>query len=203
LSPLGKHFSILPRCLLAGVGSSASIRLPQPGGHLLGHWPVSLHYISNLLQLAHLPTLVLSLTRFLVRLSHFIGELRSQSSARIVNNGFTSTSEGGQHWGPLEVPRSIYSHVHVPVPIWGRFWYHWWSSGNEGILAGMFLQSHLILSSANCFQVFGAPDPASPTGWNISPGRQQLISSLMILGAFVASSAAGMPCNEGSTHWSL
>jgi hypothetical protein len=64
----------------------------------------------------------------------------------------------------------------------------------------MFLQSHIILSSANCFQVFGAPDIASPTGWNISPGRQQLISSLMILGAFVASSAAGMPCTVRSTY---
>lgn len=50
-----------------------------------------------------------------------------------------------------------------------------------------------MLSSTDCFQVFEAPDPESHTGWNISPGRQQLISSLMILGAFIASSAAGMP----------
>ncbi|KAH7327153.1 MFS transporter [Rhexocercosporidium sp. MPI-PUGE-AT-0058] len=40
-------------------------------------------------------------------------------------------------------------------------------------------------------QVFGNEDPNVPLGYNISPGRQQLISSLMILGAFVASSAAG------------
>jgi len=40
-------------------------------------------------------------------------------------------------------------------------------------------------------QVFGNPDPSAPMGYNISPGRQQLISSLMILGAFLSSSAAG------------
>jgi len=40
-------------------------------------------------------------------------------------------------------------------------------------------------------EVFGGKDPASPIGYNISPGRQQLISSLMILGAFISSSAAG------------
>ncbi|KAI0131854.1 putative maltose permease [Xylariales sp. AK1849] len=40
-------------------------------------------------------------------------------------------------------------------------------------------------------KVFGEPDSSSPTGWNISPTRQQLISSLMILGAFIASSTAG------------
>jgi hypothetical protein len=40
-------------------------------------------------------------------------------------------------------------------------------------------------------QVFGHPDPANPIGYNISPGRQQLISSLMILGAFISSSSAG------------
>ncbi|KAF2005629.1 MFS monosaccharide transporter-like protein [Amniculicola lignicola CBS 123094] len=40
-------------------------------------------------------------------------------------------------------------------------------------------------------QVFGHKDPASPIGYNISPGRQQLISSLMTLGAFISSSSAG------------
>ncbi|ORY09995.1 MFS monosaccharide transporter-like protein [Clohesyomyces aquaticus] len=39
--------------------------------------------------------------------------------------------------------------------------------------------------------VFGHPDPHSPIGYNISPGRQQLISSLMTLGAFISSSSAG------------
>ncbi|KAF2787544.1 MFS monosaccharide transporter-like protein [Melanomma pulvis-pyrius CBS 109.77] len=44
-------------------------------------------------------------------------------------------------------------------------------------------------------EVFGYPDPnnpANPIGWNISPGRQQLISSLMTLGAFISSSSAGI-----------
>ncbi|KAF2740095.1 general substrate transporter [Polyplosphaeria fusca] len=41
-------------------------------------------------------------------------------------------------------------------------------------------------------QVFGQPDPNSPIGYNISPGRQQLISSLMTLGAFISSSSAGI-----------
>ncbi|KAF1836257.1 general substrate transporter [Decorospora gaudefroyi] len=41
-------------------------------------------------------------------------------------------------------------------------------------------------------EVFGHPDPASPTGYNISPDRQQLISSLMTLGAFLSSSTAGI-----------
>ncbi|KAH6662538.1 MFS transporter [Halenospora varia] len=40
-------------------------------------------------------------------------------------------------------------------------------------------------------QIFGEKDPTSPIGYNISPGRQQLISSLMILGAFLSSSMAG------------
>ncbi|KAF2250952.1 general substrate transporter [Trematosphaeria pertusa] len=41
-------------------------------------------------------------------------------------------------------------------------------------------------------EVFGNKDPSSPIGYNISPGRQQLISSLMTLGAFVSSSSAGI-----------
>lgn len=41
-------------------------------------------------------------------------------------------------------------------------------------------------------EVFGHPDPASPTGYNISPERQQLISSLMTLGAFLSSCSAGV-----------
>jgi MFS transporter, SP family, sugar:H+ symporter len=39
-------------------------------------------------------------------------------------------------------------------------------------------------------KVFGHP-ANTPIGWNISPDRQQLISSLMTLGAFISSSAAG------------
>lgn len=40
-------------------------------------------------------------------------------------------------------------------------------------------------------QVFGEP-AATGLGWNISPERQQLIASLMVLGAFVSSSSAGL-----------
>ncbi|SPQ23489.1 ed6c590e-0083-4974-8011-9bb327d74cdd [Thermothielavioides terrestris] len=41
-------------------------------------------------------------------------------------------------------------------------------------------------------RVFGYQDPAVPGGWNISTDRQQLISSLMTLGAFLSSSTAGL-----------
>ncbi|KAK4541798.1 hypothetical protein LTR36_007330 [Oleoguttula mirabilis] len=40
-------------------------------------------------------------------------------------------------------------------------------------------------------RVFGYADPELPIGWNITPGRQQLISSLMTLGAVIASGLAG------------
>ena len=40
-------------------------------------------------------------------------------------------------------------------------------------------------------KVFGHEDPTTPLGWNISSGRQQLISSLMVLGSFLSSSTAG------------
>ena len=40
-------------------------------------------------------------------------------------------------------------------------------------------------------KVFGHEDPTTPIGWNISSGRQQLISSLMILGSFISSATAG------------
>ncbi|KAF4624301.1 hypothetical protein G7Y89_g13873 [Cudoniella acicularis] len=43
--------------------------------------------------------------------------------------------------------------------------------------------------------VFGNKDPSSAIGYNISPGRQQLISSLMILGAFISSTAGGPIAN--------
>jgi hypothetical protein len=45
--------------------------------------------------------------------------------------------------------------------------------------------------NANKKKVFGNKDPHSVIGYNISPGRQQLISSLMILGAFISSCAGG------------
>ncbi|KAK3381041.1 general substrate transporter [Podospora didyma] len=40
-------------------------------------------------------------------------------------------------------------------------------------------------------RVFGYEAPELPSGWNISTERQQLISSLMTLGAFISSSGAG------------
>lgn len=39
--------------------------------------------------------------------------------------------------------------------------------------------------------MFGEPDPSTPLGYNTSAVRQQLISSLMTLGAFISSSTAG------------
>lgn len=39
--------------------------------------------------------------------------------------------------------------------------------------------------------MFGYEDPSVPGGWNLSTERQQLISSLMTLGAFISSSSAG------------
>ncbi|KAF2269965.1 general substrate transporter [Lojkania enalia] len=41
-------------------------------------------------------------------------------------------------------------------------------------------------------RVYGHKDPSVPIGYNISTGRQQLISSLMTLGAFISSSSAGL-----------
>lgn len=41
-------------------------------------------------------------------------------------------------------------------------------------------------------EVFGHVDPTAQVGYNISPTRQQLISSLMILGAFLSSGSAGV-----------
>ncbi|KAL6702722.1 hypothetical protein ACN47E_001004 [Coniothyrium glycines] len=42
-------------------------------------------------------------------------------------------------------------------------------------------------------QIFGYQTTSSPTGWNITTERQQLISSLMTLGAFISSATAGVP----------
>jgi MFS family permease len=41
-------------------------------------------------------------------------------------------------------------------------------------------------------QVYGYEAPETAIGWNISPTRQQLISSLMTLGAFISASLAGV-----------
>ncbi|KAF2640727.1 monosaccharide transporter-like protein [Massarina eburnea CBS 473.64] len=47
-------------------------------------------------------------------------------------------------------------------------------------------------------KVFGYPVPktVSPTGWNITTERQQLISSLMTLGAFLSAGTAGVVANK-------
>ncbi|EOA88554.1 hypothetical protein ACJQWK_02089 [Exserohilum turcicum] len=42
-------------------------------------------------------------------------------------------------------------------------------------------------------EVFGYRTDKTPTGWNIKTERQQLISSLMTLGAFISSATAGVP----------
>jgi SP family sugar:H+ symporter-like MFS transporter len=50
-------------------------------------------------------------------------------------------------------------------------------------------------------EVFGHRDPTTPTGWNISTERQQLISSLMTLGAFLSSACAGVGATKlGRRH---
>lgn len=40
-------------------------------------------------------------------------------------------------------------------------------------------------------KIYGYPAPHTPIGWNLSPLRQQLISSLMTLGAFISAATAG------------
>ncbi|KAK4235243.1 hypothetical protein C8A03DRAFT_46583 [Achaetomium macrosporum] len=52
-------------------------------------------------------------------------------------------------------------------------------------------------------RVFGYEDPSLPGGWNISTERQQLISSLMTLGAFLSSSLAGPIATVLSRKWSV
>lgn len=61
----------------------------------------------------------------------------------------------------------------------------------KGFLEVRFIFETLV-QQLTLVQVFGHADPASPTGYNISPTRQQLISSLMTLGAFLSSSSAGV-----------
>ena len=50
-------------------------------------------------------------------------------------------------------------------------------------------------------KIFGYPNPAVPSGWNIDTTRQQLISSLMTLGAFISSGTAGLAATKfGRRH---
>ncbi|KAI8953123.1 MFS monosaccharide transporter-like protein [Xylaria longipes] len=52
-------------------------------------------------------------------------------------------------------------------------------------------------------QVFGEEAPETSLGWNINAERQQLISSLMILGAFISSSTAGFTAKYFGRKMSL
>jgi len=52
-------------------------------------------------------------------------------------------------------------------------------------------------------EVFGVQDPTSPSGWNLSVLVQQLISSLMTLGAFVGSCCAGPIGTYINRRWSI
>lgn len=61
------------------------------------------------------------------------------------------------------------------------------------------LLSFLILSRPRSsltfppsFQIYGHPAPTTALGWNLDTVRQQLISSLMTLGAFISSGTAGV-----------
>jgi MFS family permease len=45
-------------------------------------------------------------------------------------------------------------------------------------------------------KVFGYPSNKTTIGWNITTERQQLISSLMTLGAFISSGFAGVAANK-------
>jgi MFS family permease len=55
----------------------------------------------------------------------------------------------------------------------------------------MPLQERFQVLTALLGQIYGYPTKLSPSGWNISTERQQLISSLMTLGAFISSGTAG------------
>ncbi|THW41324.1 MFS transporter [Aureobasidium pullulans] len=48
-----------------------------------------------------------------------------------------------------------------------------------------------IQAMVGFLQVYGYEDPSLPLGWNLTATRQQLISSLMVLGAVIASGCAG------------
>jgi MFS transporter, SP family, sugar:H+ symporter len=52
-------------------------------------------------------------------------------------------------------------------------------------------------------EVFGVKDPSLPTGYNLTVLVQQLISSLMTLGAFVGSLGAGPISAYLNRRWSI
>ena len=85
------------------------------------------------------------------------------------------------------------SSVHVTVPVWGRLRAHRRHSGHDRLSQGIVQASPIFRTQAgvDSGQIFGYVDPETPIGYNITPGRQQLISSLMTLGAVIASGFAG------------
>ncbi|KAK3331384.1 general substrate transporter [Apodospora peruviana] len=52
-------------------------------------------------------------------------------------------------------------------------------------------------------KIFGHPAPHTPLGWNLDTMRQQLISSLMTLGAFISSGTAGVVASKFSRRQCL
>lgn len=65
-----------------------------------------------------------------------------------------------------------------------------------GFLQVCFTEHHFerledLMLTANCKQVFGHEVPNSSLGYNLPYVRQQLLSSLMVVGVFVSSAAAG------------
>ncbi|KAF7555987.1 hypothetical protein G7Z17_g1715 [Cylindrodendrum hubeiense] len=52
-------------------------------------------------------------------------------------------------------------------------------------------------------KIYGYEAPETAIGWNISTTRQQLISSLMTLGAFISSSLAGFAATKLGRKWCL
>ena len=47
------------------------------------------------------------------------------------------------------------------------------------------------MNTDSALKVFGRPDVHSPSGWNISPVAQQLVTSLMLLGSIISSVSTG------------
>lgn len=93
-------------------------------------------------------------------------------------------------------------HAGHAVSVWLGLWVNWWFASDAGIPQGtpsVYLSSEATTNVSTVLsdngisnlQVFGYRSPSSPSGWNITPERQQLISSLMTLGAFISSGTAG------------
>lgn len=61
----------------------------------------------------------------------------------------------------------------------------------------MYVYSHFTI------KVFGKEDPTTPLGYNLQTDRQQLIASLMVLGAFVSSCSAGFTAQYVGRKMSL